>query len=290
MKILYRQALPDDVPQCADLFLEAVKDLRLRHNLPASESPSAADMIPFYQHVLATGIFQVAEADGKIAALACAVVRDQLWFLSGFWARPDLQRQGVGMPMLRSVWLAGRQAEATHFFVWASIDLPAVAAYMKIGMLPGCQIFTFEGMPERLNPPLADRTIEPLDPDFAMDLDQIVRGTRRPLDHAFFAATGSRGRQLVHNGQRLGYYYLEGSFIGPAAWTEPEHAPALLAAACREASASGSIVTLPVPGMNHAALRFALEAGLRLQGSSNLLMSAPFGRLEQYIPSGPGLF
>jgi hypothetical protein len=42
--------------------------------------------------------------------------------------------------------------------------------------------------------------------------------------------------------------------------------------------------------MNHAALRFALDSGLRLTGFNHLLISAPFAHLEQYIPSGPSLF
>ena len=39
-----------------------------------------------------------------------------------------------------------------------------------------------------------------------------------------------------------------------------------------------------------AALRFALGNGLQLIGYSHLLLTAPFGRLEHYLPSGPGLF
>ena len=295
MNIHYRPAHADDMPDCVELFLVSLQDMRLRHNLSSATPSTSSGMLAFYQHVLATGIFRVAEADGRIAALACATLRDQLWFLSGFWARPQLQRQNIGMPVLRGVWDAGRKAGATHFFVWASTDVTAVAAYMKMGMLPGCQIFSFEGMPQRLSLGTPDETIESLDPSFAMDLDQAVRGTRRAVDHTYFSATRSRGRQVRRDGQRIGYYYLDGSRIGPAAWTEPEHAQALLAAAHREAAAAAEASTerkvfIEVPGMNHAALRFAFESGLRLQDSSNLLMSAPFGRLEQYLPSGPGLF
>ena len=116
MDIQYRGAVPEDMPACVDLFLESVEDLRLRHNLPSAGPPQAKRMLTFYQHTLSTGIFQVAEADGRIAALACAIVRDHLWFLAGFWARPDLQQQHIGMPVLRRVWEAGRQAGSTHFF------------------------------------------------------------------------------------------------------------------------------------------------------------------------------
>jgi hypothetical protein len=43
-------------------------------------------------------------------------------------------------------------------------------------------------------------------------------------------------------------------------------------------------------GINHAGIHFALQTGLRLTGYAHLLTSAPFGRMEQYIPSGPSLF
>ncbi len=52
----------------------------------------------------------------------------------------------------------------------------------------------------------------------------------------------------------------------------------------------GREVRLMIPGVNHDALRFAFASGLRLAGYSHLLTSAPFGRMEQYLSSGPSLF
>jgi GNAT superfamily N-acetyltransferase len=67
-----------------------------------------------YEHVRSTGIFHVAELEGRIVAIAGAILRDHLWYLSAFWARPGLQRRGIGMPLLRRVWNAGQQAGARH--------------------------------------------------------------------------------------------------------------------------------------------------------------------------------
>ena len=72
----------------------------------------------------------------------------------GFWALPAVQKQHIGMQVLRKVWEEGRQRGATTYFVWASSDLPAMAAYMKMGMLPGTQILTFEGTPSVKRPRL----------------------------------------------------------------------------------------------------------------------------------------
>jgi hypothetical protein len=290
MDIRYREARPEDMPACVDLFLESLGDLQRRQNLASDDLPPASRMLAFYQHALSTGIFHVAETDGRIAALACALVRDHLWFLAGFWARPDLQRQHIGMTVLRRVWDAGEQAGAKHFFVWSSSDLPAMAAYMKLGMLPGSQIMVFEGTANFASTVSASYGIAPLRKSFAMALDETVLGTSREADHAFFSRAGWQGREVLEKGKSIGYYYLDGGSIGPAAWIASEYSNALLTLACREASATGSEIALSIPGMNHAALRFALSSGLRLTRYAHLLMSGSFAHLQQYVPSGPALF
>jgi hypothetical protein len=57
-----------------------------------------------------------------------------------------------------------------------------------------------------------------------------------------------------------------------------------------EAEASASEVKIVVPGMNRVALESRSRMGLRLVRNSHLLWTEPFGRMEQYIPSGPLLF
>jgi hypothetical protein len=101
---------------------------------------------------------------------------------------------------------------------------------------------------------------------------------------------GLTGQQLLYEGQVAGYAYVRDGAIGPAVWTAPGHAPALLAAAVAAAAATAPAIRLAIPGMNHAALGYALGAGLRLTGYAHLLMSAPLPRLPSYLPSGPALF
>ncbi len=291
MKIIHRPARREDLPECLAVFEESVADLRARHNraAPVQVIPPERRLL-FYEHALATGIFHVAEADGRIAAFACAIVRDHLWFLSGFWTRPGMQGQGLGMPALRSVWNAGKAAGATHFYVWSSIDEQAIAAYMKMGMLPGCQILGFEGAPSLPDESPAGWEVARLNKSFAMALDKTVLGTPRELDHDFMVRIGWTPRQVLHQGKPVGYFYINGEYLAPVAWTQPAHASSVLTMACRDALNTTSRVSLPIPGMNHDAIRFALQAGLRLGSYAHLLLSAPFGHLDQYIPSGPALF
>ena len=286
MDITYREARPEDLPECVHLFAEAMTDLLRRHNVPVPDKPLTTGFrLSMYQHILSTGIFHVAEQAGHVVGFASAIVRDRQWFLAGFWVRPGMQRQHIGMPLLRRVWDAGRASGATTYFVWASSDHPALSAYMKIGMLPGTQLMEFEGQPKPA-PASAAYTTRPLNKAVALGLEKIVLGARREQDLDFLVRSGWQGTQVLREGIGVGYFFVHEDHVGPAAWTHPRHADAVLSLAC------GGLqhVVLAVPGMNHDAIQFAFKSGLRLEDFSHLLMTSPFGHLDRYIPSGPYLF
>jgi hypothetical protein len=291
--IIYRAAREEELPATLDLFLEAVNHLYRQHDLQMPPPPRAA-VEAAYGHIFRTGIFRVAEMDGRLVAIGHAIVRDALWFLSGFWARPEMVAGGVGGRLLREVWQEGAAAGAQKFFVWSSMDMTAIASYLKIGMLPGYQVFTFAGQfaaaPAGVPGAPAGYTVEPLSLETACAIDAEVRETRREADHRFWSEAGLEGRQVRRGGRLVGYYYFKGETFGPAAWTEAEGAEALLTLGCHEAAAQTDIISLRVPGINHDAIRFALGRGLRLTATAHLFTSAPIGRMEQYLASGPSLF
>lgn len=289
-EINYRTARPEDIPEMADLFLLALNDLYKRNGVSAVVPPRPA-VLQGYEHIRSTGIFQVAEYEGRIVAIAGAVVRDQLWYLSAFWAHPELQRKKIGMPLLKKVWEAGKEAGTTIFFTWSSIDLTAMAAYMKLGMVPGYQNFFFDGVPKQLPEIPSNDEVAPLEKPVVMEIDQRIRGTSREPDHDFwFSNPNLQKKQVLQKGRVIGYYYLNRGVIGPAAWKQPHHAETVLAFACREASVLAPEIRIALPGINHAALRFAFDAGLRLTSFAHFLSTASFGRMEQYIPSGQSLY
>ncbi|HEV2801620.1 MAG TPA: hypothetical protein VGW12_14035 [Pyrinomonadaceae bacterium] len=289
--IIYRAVREEEIPATVDLFLEAVEQLNVRYNLPMPPMPRAGIEVA-HRHIFRTGIFRVAEADGQIILIAHAVVRDALWFLSGFWARPERVAGGTGGRLLREVWREGAEQGARKFFVWSSIDYTAIASYLKVGMLPGYQIFSFGGRPVELPRAPAGYTVEPLSLEAACEIDLVVRETRREEDHRYWLSEVEfAGRQVRDpRGRLVGYYYFKGEAFGPAAWTDASEAEALLTIGCREAAAASDAITLRVPGINHDAIRFALKHGLRLSAMAQLFTSAPFGRMEQYLASGPLLF
>ena len=288
-EIHYRPARPDDLDEILDIFTAAVSDM-FRRNSVATPVPAREGMRQGYTHIIDTGIFYVAESAGRLVGTSGGVVRGDTWFLSAFWVLPELQLQGIGRPLLREVWQAGQRAGARTYCVWSSVEVTAVALYLRFGMLPGVQLLHFAGACRQLPPAPADCALEPLEPSTADRLDRAMRGAVRPRDHAHWAAAGMQGWQVRRQGRVAGYFYQGNGAITPAAWAEAEDGEAVLACAFRAAAENSSELRFSIPGSNHAAIRAALDAGLRLLGYSHFLTTAPFGRLVQYLPSGPLLF
>jgi GNAT superfamily N-acetyltransferase len=289
VKLSYRRLRQEEVPIAANVFLVSLAELARKHGLPAPTSYTPASVVPAYEHLLETGIFEVAERDGKIVGIAAATVRDAIWFLAMFWVLPEHKLQGIGRPLLERVQRLGEEQGATIRCVWSSIDFAAIASYLKLGMMPGGPIFTFAGPLEK-PPALPDARLRELDARHAFAIDRVVRGTARPLDHAFFRARGMPAFQLEIEQRIAGYFYVKDGVIGPAAWLEPAHGDALLSHAFLQASAQAPQVKLVALGSNQTAIRRATDAGLRLVSASHFLSSAAFGKLDCYLPSGPALF
>jgi GNAT superfamily N-acetyltransferase len=289
MSVVYRAIREHELGLAVDLFLSGLERYAARKGLPPPTSYTPESIAPVYRHLFETGIFEVAERDGRIVTICAGIMRGDVWFLSMFWARPDCIQQGIGRPLLDRVFDAARERGARVFATWSSMDFTALASYMKLGLLPGGPIFTFAGAaraPET-KPGLSARA---LSPSVASDIDRVVRGAARPEDHDYFIARGARGFEVYDRDRLLGYFYLNAGVIGPAAWLEPEDGAALLGCALREAAAQSADVKLMFIGTNETALRVALESGLRLVGTAHWLRSAEFGKLDQYLASGPAVF
>ncbi|HKY50940.1 MAG TPA: GNAT family N-acetyltransferase [Candidatus Limnocylindria bacterium] len=282
-----RAATASDVEPAIDLFRSSLRDMLARNGIDAGDLPRD-EWRHSYPHVFRTGIFRVAEDDQGLVAICHAIVRGPRWFLSGFWARPQRQRAGIGGRLLREVWDEGRARGASTFFTWSSIDLTAMASYMRRGMLPGYPILSFAGEPSSFP---SHESVAPLTAKIATAFDREIVGVERDVDHAFWLSEPGRvAHAVVRDGHTIGYHYVRGGAIGPAAWRSDADADAVLGSAFASALAQSPTVRMRALGSNHHSVRFALASGLRLVGYSTLLTTAPFGQLERYVPSGPTLF
>ncbi|HEY0467228.1 MAG TPA: GNAT family N-acetyltransferase [Polyangiaceae bacterium] len=290
VKPIYRPLRREEVPIAADLFLFSLSELAKRHGLPAPVSYTRASVVPAYEHLFETGIFEVAELDGKIVGIAAAVVRDAIWYLAMFWVLPEHKSQGIGRPLLERVQRLGDEQGATLRCVWSSIDFTAIASYLKLGMMPAGPIFTFSGPLQKPATVPLETHLRELAPEQASAIDREVRGVTREPDHAFWRERGMPGYQLEIEQRVAGYFYVKEGVIGPAAWLDPANGDALLSHALQQASSQAVEVKLVALGVNLTAIRHATAAGLRLVSASHFLSSAAFGKLDCYLPSGPALF
>lgn len=298
-KSIVRACRPEDIGAATDVYLFTLEDLKRRHGVEPMPTDRAM-WLRGYEHIHKNGIFNVAEIDGKVVAVCNGILRDKLWFLSGFWVLPDYQGQGIGRRLIDKTWQDAKDAGAVDYFVWASVDLPAVGNYMRLGMLPGYQIFSLTApsktVAERLdkidvNGLLDGYRVEDLTAHLAGDIDQRVRGTRREVDHEeWLSDTARSGRAIFYGSSLVGYFYTRKGVIGPAAYLDNRHEETVLELAYHQAVEEADSILVYVPGINRSAMTYALSLGVRIASYSHFLTTREFGELSCYLPSGPLLY
>src|SRR4051794_26541462 len=118
-ELYYRPVQENEIPEASQVFLTSVTEMASRKGLsPPAWTLDATNTV--YRHIHRTGIFYVAEMNRRIVSISHAIVRDHLWFLSGFWTLPQFQSQKIGGPLLKKVWKEGEKLGASTFFTWSS--------------------------------------------------------------------------------------------------------------------------------------------------------------------------
>jgi GNAT superfamily N-acetyltransferase len=284
-----RTAVEADLACAVSVYLTSLEDMLARLGQP----PAAMDFDcarSWYGHLLKTGLFYVAGIDGKTVGLSCGIMREQIFFLSGFWVLPGFQGAGTGARLIKSVFQKAGDLGARTCCVWSSLDAAASAQYLSLGMFPGFPLFKFlVPCQEYALPP--DYSAEKLTATAAGSIDRAVRGCAREVDHDYLLAQEGTTALLLRQGRRpVGYCYADASAIGPVAWLAPEHAAYLLGRALYAPDGQPLAKSINIPGCNQLALQLVLGRKAKLNGLSNFLTTHSFGKLEQYIPSGPLLF
>ena len=284
--VRYRELRSEELTAATDLYLDARDDMLARNGLVVPVRTGSEKLT--YEHIARTGVFHVAEVDGRLAAICLAIVRSWTWFLSGFWVRPGLQRHGIGGPMLRRVYEEGARRGATSFFTWSSVERDAVGGYLKLGLLPGYPVLRFAGRPHPDRTALGEfGDVPSLEHCRAMDEEILLRS--RDFDHTWWRSQGA-AFEIVGCGALAGYAYVHDGQIGPVAWGRDCDGESVIRTAVMIAADQADTVRISVPGVNYAAIRAALAVGLKVEGYGHLLTHGPLGSLERYVPSGPLLF
>jgi GNAT superfamily N-acetyltransferase len=305
--VAFRPALADDLHACWEVWRESLNDYMVPLNQPPI--PVEADSITrLHEHLRSTDPegFVVATRPAqhgaeRVVGFASAIRRDDLWFLSMLFVRPEEQGVGLGRELLAHVLPQDGAILATATDTAQPISN---ALYASLGIVPRMPLFSLIGRPTPdgdFDPLPSGVVAQPIsagaydrDDGVAGIVDAIDReilGFVRPRDHRLLGLEGRHGfLYRSPDGTVVGYGFAsEVGRVGPvAARDEALLAPVLghLLTAIEPRGASA----VWVPGAAGGALLQLLRAGFRLEGFPVLLCwSRPFADFSRYLPISPGL-
>jgi ribosomal protein S18 acetylase RimI-like enzyme len=305
-QILIRPCRPEDLRAVWKTFLISFQDMIRRVHGTRQGLQGMRIVPPYLQHVLTTDArgFWVAESKGKIIGFACSIVREPVWFLCDFWILPEFQDRGIGRQLLERSLQSDRAYRITS--TYSSLYPPAMRSYIMLGMAPRFPIYTLVRSSKDLKPGwVTEREfkIRELDPAGShgmiqeairemRSIDRVARGSERDEDHdLFIKRSGSRCWLAKKSGRTVGYFYISPKGqVGPLAVRDT---PAMLPVLHRSIESAILLhpkLTIQIPSPNVESIRELIRAGFRIESHSIFMSSKEFGKMENYIISGPALF
>ncbi len=314
--LAFRQAGPEDLPACGEVWRAALTDYGLRVGRPPLP-PSFGPLLELLAHVRSTDPerFVVATRPGsageETTAFGAAVRRGPVWFLSMLFVLPELQGIGVGRTILEMV-LPGPGDDLTLATCTDSAQPISNALYSRYGIVPRQPVVELVGTPDPARMPdlpvgiravalggQASRALPgegasggPVDAPLvegagAIDaIDRETLGYAHPEDHAYLARSGRRGFLYEDaTGTALGYGYVAPSGrLGPVAVLDASLMPAAFGHLVRAVRPAGAFSAW-MPGAAGEAMRVLLQAGMRIEDFPALLCwDRPFGDFGRYVP------
>jgi len=228
----------------------------------------------------------VAVDGDRVAGVALALAREDVWVLSLFAVDEEYRNQGVGRGLLDRALLYTEGCRGA--MIASSVHPAAMRRYALAGfrLLPTLMA---RGRVLRGSLPAALEVREgtAADLELAADVDRAIRGAPHGPDLEFMLRTGPR--MLVAEGHAgKGYAVV---------W---EGSPALLAAtttriatdllwACLAESDGSEVEVHWITGQQNWAVPVVLQAGLSLSPAGPVCVRGELGPLTPYLPSGPFL-
>jgi GNAT superfamily N-acetyltransferase len=224
----------------------------------------------------------VAEAGGRVAGVALALMREGVWGLSLLAVDPEHQSRGLGRGLLQAALAYGEGARGA--IILSSTDPRAMRRYALSGFaLRPC--VTAAGAVNRSLLPAGLRS-RPGDAEADRDIcaaaSRAVRGAAHDRD--VDASLRAGAELLVHDD---GGFALarEGSALLVAA-RRPEVAQDLLWSCLATAPPGGSVHVDFITAGNDWAVQVALAAGLELSPEGPIFTRGDVGAMAPYLPNG----
>jgi GNAT superfamily N-acetyltransferase len=279
--VRFRPLLPEDAPAVHEVAKAAFEDLALRSGHAPPPPPHDAGAHLRIRHVARTdpeGAW-VAEADGRVAGAALALMREGLWGLSLLVVHPALQSRGTGRALLE---LALRHGEGARGHVILSSDDPrALRTYARAGLTltpAACA----EGVPRGVEMPDGVRPLAPEDRPMTDAIGRHVRGAAHGEDLEVLAAAGAEVLVLPHRG----FAAHRDGVVRILAALDEEAARTLLRALLSRTPEGRAATVSWLTGNQAWAVGVALDAGLELSLEGAIFRRGDTGRFAPYLPSG----
>jgi ribosomal protein S18 acetylase RimI-like enzyme len=298
MPILYRPAREEDLERSDRLVVASINDLTQRHGFGPMASAHPPEFQLFSLKDDADGLW-VAEEAGETVGFAWSWVCGHLWFLAQLFVSPDHQGRNIGNELLtRTFEHAKKSGAANRALITFTFNTVSQGLYIRNGLFPRFPIYNFSVSRELLRsrlqgPQFRAVALEETASDLQKlaNIDVQVLGVSREKHHRYLLNDRTtRGVGLYSGEECVGYSYVSvGGHIGPLAVTRPDALGSALTTALVLAVEVGSPrVSAFLPGASEAALRTAVEHGMRITFPMLLMSTCDFGDWRGYLPRNPG--
>jgi GNAT superfamily N-acetyltransferase len=238
-----------------------------------------------YRHLLEhdPGGAWVAVDGDRVAGVALALVREDVWVLSLFAVDEEYRNAGVGRSLLDRA--LGYAAGTRGAMIASSRHPAAMRRYALAGFTLRPTLMASGAVRrESLRAGLAAHSGTEADLEFVSRVDRLVRGAAHGPDLRFMLRTGLR--LLVAEGPAgMGYAVAWDGSPALLAATAPETAADLLWS-CLAQSDGSHVEVHWITGSQDWAVRVVLEAGLTLSPAGPICVRGELGPLTPYLPSG----
>ncbi len=235
----------------------------------------------------------VAKDVGAPAGIAIAHALEDEWYLSELFVEPSFRSQGLGLQLLAAA--AADAGDVTRSGLLHPAEAGGLAFFLQRGVPVQTPVLEMSGSIPHENE-LARMAAgeyrfitEPLEPvhyrSALSALDREVRGSARPLDHAYFCEHG-RGFIFRRDEELAGYAYVWPSGrIGPLAASSQTYQVQFFAFALAtlRQTFGADWCTAMVPGTNLRVARAALRAGLKVEAVRLFASDSGMLDLSRYV-------
>jgi ribosomal protein S18 acetylase RimI-like enzyme len=298
MPVVCRPARAQDLKRADELVVASINDLTERHGFGPIATSRPTNFQSFSLKDDASGLW-VAEDSDEIVGFAWSWVCGDLWFLAQLFVSPGHQGRGIGNELLKRTFEhAQKSGAANKALITFTFNTVSQGLYIRNGLFPRFPIYNFSVARELLIGRLQGAQfrhvrLEETAPHLRSlaDIDAQALGVSREKHHRYLISDGAtRGFGLYAGDDCAGYVYISADgHIGPLAVARHDALDAAFGTALNLAAESDSSqVSAFLPGTSAAALKLAVEHGMRITLPMVLMSTRGFGDWTQYLPRNPG--